>query len=60
MKIFAGGSLPLASGITVVSRHVSVGFCAIAVISHNMMTATDSRQMPLGLVYLRFATFVLP
>src|SRR6476661_9647903 len=46
MKIFAGGSLPLAGGITCAGRHLSVAFCATAVTANNTMPATHSRVLP--------------
>jgi hypothetical protein len=58
MKIFAGGSL-VVSGITGASRQLSVGFCAITVIAHNTMAATDSRDAPFELIYFRFSMFFL-
>ena len=58
MTIFAGGSL--ASGITAAGRHLSVGLCAAAVIAHNTMAATASRDVPFELVYFRFAMFFSP
>lgn len=58
MTIFAGGSL--ASGITAAGRHLSLALCATAVVAHNTMAATDSRDVPIELVYFRFAMFFLP
>ena len=58
MTILAGGSLPSASGITWAGLHLSVGFCAAAVIASNAMAATDSRDVAFDLV--RFVMFLPP
>jgi hypothetical protein len=47
----------LVSGITGVGPHVSLALCAKAVIAYNTMAATDSRDVPLGLVYVSVAIF---
>src|SRR4026209_1780712 len=53
MTIFAGGSL--ASGITEAGRHLSVAFCATAVVAYKAMAAIDTREVPIELVYFRIA-----
>jgi len=59
MTIFAGGSL-VVSGITGAGRQLSLALCAIAVVAHNTIAATDSRDMPFGLAYFGFSMFFPP
>jgi len=55
MRIFAEGSLALASGITEAGRHLSIALRATAGIAHNTMAAIDNRDVHFELGYFRFA-----
>ena len=58
MTIFAGGS-SLVSGITGVGPQPSFALCAKAAVAYNTTAATDSRDAPLDVVYLRCGMFFL-
>src|SRR5271169_4377948 len=59
MTIFAGGSV-VASGITGAGRHLSLAFCATAVMAYKTMAATASRNVAFDLLYFGFAMFFPP